>query len=162
MTLYATAGAKLYIGGPINDVDDDLTEASFSSQTSLWKEIKELDALGTLGDTSQAVTASIINRGRDYLGKGTRSAGTMEVVANIVTDDPGQLAAIAAERTPYDYAFRLVLPDTPSGGGTPSQRLFAAKVMSAAEVFDQANSLMKMNLSLGVNSNVVRVDADPT
>lgn len=159
MTLYATAGAKLEIGGPLDDGGEDLVAADFTGQALLWKEIKELEALGSLGDTSQSVTASIIGRGRDYLGKGTRSAGTMEVVAIIDNDDAGQLAAIAAERTPYDYAFRLTLPDAPPGG-TGSQRLFIAKVMSASEAFDQANALMKLNISLGVNSNVVRIDAE--
>ncbi|NTI41602.1 hypothetical protein [Rhizobium rhizogenes] len=156
MTLYATAGSKLEIGSVITDLDQDLVEADFTSQT--WVEVKELDALGTLGDTSQSVTQSTIGRGRDYLLKGTRSAGTMEVVAAILSDDPGQLAAIAAEKTPFDYAFRLTLPDAPPGG-TPSKRMFAAKVMSAAEVFDQANSVMKLNITLAVNSNVVRIAA---
>ena len=48
--------------------------------------------------------------------------------------------------------------DAPAGG-TPSERLFIAKVASQSEQYDTANSVMKLNLSLAVNSNVVRVDA---
>ena len=90
--------------------------------------------------------------------KGTRSAGTMEVVCGIDPADAGQLAVIAAEKTIHDYAFKLVLNDAPPAG-TPSERYFIAKVMSQSEQFDQANNVMKLNFSLGVNSNIVRVAA---
>jgi hypothetical protein len=52
-----------------------------------------------------------------------------------------------------------VLNDAPPAG-TPSERLFIAKVMSQSEQYDAANSVMKLNASLGVNSNVVRVNAE--
>lgn len=156
MSIYATAGAKLHIGGVLAQKTTDFVEADFTPQT--WVEIGNLDSLGSLGDTAQAITASIIGEGRDKTIKGTRSAGTMEVVCNIDYSDPGQQAAIAAEKTIHDYAFKLTFNDAPPGG-TPSQRLFIAKVMSQAEALDTANNVMKLNLSLGVNSNVVRVDA---
>jgi hypothetical protein len=159
MPIFATAGSKLYIGSTLADKSTDFVQADFTSQT--WVEVGNLDAIGTVGDTSQAVTASIIGEGRDKTIKGTRSAGTMEVVANIDYADAGQQAAIAAEKTPHDYAFRIVLNDAPPTGAdpTPSERLFIAKVMSAAEAFDQANSVMKLNISLAVNSNIVRIAA---
>lgn len=156
MTIYATAGSKLFIGGVLSQKTTDFVEADFTSQT--WVEIGNLDGLGSLGDTSQSITASIIGEGRDKTIKGTRSAGTMEVVCNIDNDDPGQQAAIAAEKTIHDYAFKLTLNDAPAGG-TPSERMFIAKVMSQSEQFDQANNVMKRNISLAVNSNVVRINA---
>ena len=48
--------------------------------------------------------------------------------------------------------------DAPAGG-TPSERYFIAKVGSASEAYDTANAVMKLNASLWVNSNVVRVNA---
>lgn len=156
MTIYATAGSKLFIGGVLSQKTTDFVEADFTSQT--WVEIGNLDGLGSLGDTSQSITASIIGEGRDKTIKGTRSAGTMEVVCNIDYSDPGQTAAIAAEKTIHDYAFKLTLNDAPAGG-TPSERMFIAKVMSQSEQFDQANNVMKLNISLAVNSNVVRINA---
>ncbi|MBB3289904.1 MULTISPECIES: hypothetical protein [unclassified Rhizobium] len=159
MPIFATAGSKLYIGTAIDQKSTDFVAADFTSQA--WVEVKELDTLGTLGDTSQAITQSIIGEGRDKTLKGTRNAGTMEVVTAIDYADAGQLAVIAAEKTPYDYAFKIVLNDAPATGSdpTPSQRLFIAKVMSAAEALDQANNVMKMNISLAINSNIVRVAA---
>jgi hypothetical protein len=156
MALYATAGAKLYIGGAVEQKSTDFVVGDFTTQT--WTEIKETESLGSVGDTSEAVNFTGIADQRTRTLKGARTAGTMEVVCGIDPADPGQIAVIAAEKTIHDYAFKLVLNDAPAGG-TPSQRLFIAKVMSQSEAFDQANNVMKLNISLGVNSNVVRVDA---
>lgn len=162
MSLYATAGCKLFIGTALDQKTTDFTAADFTS--IVWTEIGGLDSLGSLGDTSQAITQSIIGEGRDKVLKGTRSGGNMEVVCAIDNADTGQLAAIAAEKTPFDYAFKLELNDKPATGASPKngQRLFIAKVMSQAEVFDGANNVMKRNLTLAVNSNVVRVAASAT
>ncbi len=40
---------------------------------------------------------------------------------------------------------------------TPSERLFVAFVMSSAEQFDEANSVMKLNATLEIDSNIARV-----
>ncbi|GGG62801.1 hypothetical protein GCM10011415_06480 [Salipiger pallidus] len=156
MTLYATAGAKLYIGSAITLTGDDLTEADFTGET--WVEIKQPESLGSIGDTAQELPFDDIGVGRTKRLKGQRSAGTMEVVCGIDYADPGQVALHAAEKADDDFAFRLVFDDAPSGG-TPSERLFAAMVGGASEQFDTANNVMKLNASLWVNSNVVRVDA---
>lgn len=157
MTIYATNGSKLYIGAALAAKSADFVEADFTSQT--WVEIGEIEALGTLGDAANEISFDSISSSRTRRLKGTRNAGSMEVVAGLDYDDPGQLAVIAAEKTPHDYAFRLVLNDAPPGG-TPSERLFVAKVASAAEALDGANSVMKLNMTLWVNSNVVKVDAE--
>ncbi|MBB1498468.1 hypothetical protein [Paracoccus sp. MC1862] len=157
MTIYATNGSKLYIGAALPAKSTDFVAADFTPQT--WVEIGEIEALGTLGDAATEISFDAISTSRTRRLKGTRNAGSMEVVAGLDYDDPGQLAVIAAEKTPHDYAFRLVLNDAPPGG-TPSERLFVAKVASAAEALDGANSVMKLNMTLWVNSNVVKVDAD--
>lgn len=160
MTIFATAGAKLYIGVTKAQKSAAFVLADFSASNAItWNEIKETEGLGSLGDTSEAVNFTGIADARTRTLKGPRSAGTMEVVCGIDPADPGQQALIAAERTPHDYEFRLVLNDAPPGG-TPSERLFIAKVMSQSEQYDQANNVMKLNASLAVNSNIVRVDAE--
>lgn len=160
MTIYASAGAKLYIGIAKTDLGGEVVLADFSaSAAATWKQVKEVEGLGSVGDTSEAVTFTSLDDGRVRKLKGPRDAGTMEVVCGIDPEDPGQQAVIAAERTNHDYEFKLVLNDAPPGG-TPSERYFAAKVMSQSEQFDQANSVMKLNVSLGVNTNVVRVNRE--
>ncbi|MEQ8482720.1 MAG: hypothetical protein RID98_03785 [Roseitalea porphyridii] len=157
MTIYATAGSKLYIGGVLADKSSDFVESDFDSIT--WAEIKSLESLGTLGDQANEVTIDIIGEERTKRFKGTRNAPPMEVVCGLDYSDAGQQAVIAAEKEIHDYAFRVVFDDAPSGG-TPSERMFIAKVASASEAYDTANSVMKLNVSLWVNSNVVRIDAD--
>ena len=156
MTIYATNGARLFIGAALPAKSTDFIASDFTPQT--WVQIGEIEALGTLGDTAAEITFDAIASQRTRRLKGTRSAGSMEVVAGIDYQDPGQIAVIAAEKTPHDYAFKLELNDAPPGG-TPSQRLFVAKVASAAEALDTANTVMKLNMTLWVNSNVVKVDA---
>lgn len=156
MTIYATAGAKLYIGGVLDQQSDDFVEADFSTET--WTEIKEMEGLGSLGDAAEEITFSAIGEGRTKRLKGPRSAPPMEVVCGLDYSDAGQQAAIAAEKEIHDYAFKVEFNDAPDGG-TPSERYFIAKVASSNEAYDTAASVMKLNLALWVNSNVVRVDA---
>lgn len=158
MGIYATNGAKFYIGAAITVKPVDFVLADFTSQS--WTEIGEVEGLGSLGDTSQEVISDVIGRSRTQKIKGTRNSGNMEVVCAIDYADAGQLALIAAEKTRYSFAFKLVLNDAPPGG-TPSERYFIAIVGSAVEAFDVANNVMKLNVSLWVNSNVVRVNAAP-
>ncbi|MBB4123290.1 hypothetical protein [Martelella radicis] len=159
MSLFPTAGAKLYIGRAKAQKSADFTEADFSSET--WTEIADLENLGSLGDTSQPITVAHIGYPRERTLKGVRSAGTMEVICSVNNEDAGQIAALAAEKTKHDYAFRLVLTDAPETGSAPapSERMWIAKVMSVSEAYDEANNVPKLNLSLAVNSNVVKIAA---
>lgn len=157
MTVFATNGAKIYIGGTITVTSADLNEASFTGQT--WTQIKEVENLGTFGDTAAEITFDSIDANRTRRIKGTRNAGSLDLVCGIDYADAGQIALIAAEATIHDYAFRVVFDDAPAGG-TPSERMFAAKVASVAEALDAANNVMKLNGSLWVNSNIVRIAAE--
>lgn len=159
MTIFATNGAKFYIGTAIEDQSTDFDAADFTGQS--WTEVKHTENLGSAGDTSSEISIDLIGQQRTKRLKGTRNAGTMEVVAGLDAGDPGQIALIAAERVIHDYAFRIVLNDAPAGG-TPSERLFIAKVGSATEAYDAANNVVKFNASLWINSNIVKVNAAPS
>ena len=158
MSVYSTAGAKLYIGPALQlgRAVHELTESSFSSIT--WTEIYGLEGLGSAGDTSEVSSTGLVNIGRVVKAKGMRDGGTMEVVMGSVPDDAGQIALIAAEKTKWNFPFKLVFDDAPPGG-TPSERKFAALVMSAVEQFNQGNDTIKLNSTLAINSNVVRKNA---
>lgn len=156
MPIFATAGSALYIGDEMSAPSGDVAESDFSAVT--WTEIKPLESIGSIGDTSETVSINVIGVGRVQKIKGTRDAGTMQVVAALDYSDAGQAAVLAAEATPYNYAFRLVFNDAPAGG-TPSERMFVAVVLSAAEQLDDANNVMKLNISLGVNSSIARIAA---
>lgn len=156
MTIYATNGAKLYIGGVLAIKNSDFVLADFDAQ--VWVEIGETEGLGSTGDTSAEIAFDSIAANRTRRLKGTRNAGTMEVICGIDYADLGQVALLAAEKTKDNYAFKLVFNDAPALG-TPSARYFIAAVGSAVEALDTANNVMKLNASLWVNSNVVKVNA---
>lgn len=159
MSLYPVAGSKLYIGGVLSDKATDFVASDFTSQT--WTQIDGWEQWGAIGDTAQVITTSLINRGRDIKQKGTRNAGSMQNVFAIVPTDPGQIALIAAEKTSSNYAFKVEFPDKPAGvGATPTQRLFIGLVTSAQEAGGEANTIMKLNSTIEINSNIVPVAAD--
>lgn len=156
MTIFATAGSKLYIGEAINDKDTDFIESEFAGQS--WVEIGGLTNLGELGDTAELITANIIALGRTKKVKGTRNAGSMAIVAAHNALNEGQQILRTAEASEDNYAFKLEFNDAPVGG-TPSQRLFIALVMGARNQFNEANSVMNLMGALEINSNLVQIEA---
>ena len=157
--LYSTAGSKIYIGPVKASTGEDMVATDFTTGSPVWTEIKGTTDLGTFGDTAELITSNQIAVARTRKAKGTRNAGSAQIVADLDYADPGQLALIAAERTKDAYAFKMVLADGPAGG-TPSARYFVALVMSTAEAYSEANSAMKLNATLEIDSNIVRVDAE--
>lgn len=153
MTIFATNGSKIYIGGVITLTGAELTESNFTSQS--WTEIGETETIGTYGDSAAEITFDSISASRTRRLKGTRNAGTLDLTCGLVTTDAGQQALIAAELTNADYAFKVVFPDAPTGG-TGSERKFAAKVAQASEQLDSANNVAKLVSQLWINSNIVR------
>lgn len=111
--LYPVAGAKIYIGPAVNDVPDDadMNAALFSSVS--FTEVKGWQTMGAIGDAATLITESIISSGRDLKAKGTRNAGSMQNNFIILPNDAGQIALIAAEKTDYNYPFKLAFDDAP-------------------------------------------------
>lgn len=158
MPIYATAGSKLYIGGILEpNFEGDLTTASFTGIT--WTEVRPLESIGSFGDVAEVVTFSALSSVRVHKLKGVRDAGNMEVVIGLDHANPGQAALLAALASQSNFAFRVVFNDAPDADGTPSERRFVAVVIGATEVLDSASSVMKLQVTLGINSNIVRIAA---
>lgn len=156
MGIFATVGSHIYIGQTVSQQSADFVAADFSGQS--WVEISWAENIGAFGDESSEITFDAIGEGRTIKLKGTRNAGNVAMTFGADYSDAGQAALRAGEATPHDYAFKVEFDDAPSGG-TPSIRYFIAKIMSARETLDAANNVIKLNTSLGINSNIVRVDA---
>jgi len=156
-TLYPVAGAKIYIGPAMDLPDEDMIASDFDGIP--WTQIKGWTQCGALGDTAALITTQLIDRKRDVKQKGTRNAGQMQNVFAVIADDPGQIAAIAAENTNNNYPFRIVWDDAPAVGAnpTPSEHLFMGLVMSSQEAGGGANTVKTLNVTLEINSNVVSV-----
>lgn len=113
MQLYPVAGAKAFIGPAVSNVPDDadIIESLFTSVS--FTEMKGWVTMGAIGDAAALITESVISQGRDLKGKGTRNAGSMQNNFLVLPDDPGQIALIAAEKTDYNYPFKLLFDDAP-------------------------------------------------
>lgn len=159
MPVFSTAGSKVFIGTVMEDGDGDLVAADFTGIT--WTEIGRTTTIGTFGDQANAIETSHIDRGRVQKFKGVRNSGTIELSMDIDTSDPGQLALIAAEKSPANHAFKIEMSDKPAIGSSPkpSQRLFFGLVMTAAEELGEADSMAKLSCQIALNSNIVRVAA---
>jgi hypothetical protein len=156
--IFATGGSKIYIGGPLSPKPSDFVLADFATQS--WLPISWVENIGQFGDSSAAVNFDAIDAKRTIKSKGSRNAGDMTLVCGIDYKDPGQIAIRAAEATSNSYAWRVQFNDQ-AVGGQPSFRYFVALVMEAREDLGTSNNVMKLNATLGINSNIVRVAATP-
>lgn len=161
--LYPVAGAKIFIGDAKATQTADFVASDFSAVS--WTEIDGWETMGSIGDTAQTITTSMINRGRDVKQKGTRNAGSMQNVFAILATDPGQLALIAAEKTSSNYAFKIEFDDAATSPASPtpqpSKRYFVGLVTTAQEAGGGANTIQKLNATIEINSNIVHVAANP-
>jgi len=153
--IFASNGATLHIC-TTPQTSEPADQAAWEALT--YVETLEVESIGSLGDTSNEITFASLSDSRTQRVKGTRDAGTIEIVMGADYADAGQIALIAAEKTDGNYAFKIVFDDAPSGG-TESVRYFLAMVGSANETLDTADNVIKLNSSLWINSAITRVDA---
>lgn len=144
--IYAVAGSKIYIGGQKDSEITDFNAASFSGQT--WVEIDGWETAGSIGDSSEVIKTSLINRNRVVKQKGPNDAGSAECSFAIVDGDAGQAALLAAQATKETYAFKI---EWSSG----DVEYFVAMVMSRTRSGGKANTVQMLNVTLEIDSNIV-------
>lgn len=153
MTISAASGSKLYVG----------TTAAAESLTQFFEdtyiEVGEVEDLGEFGDESEAVTFASLSDSRVRKLKGTRDAGTIAVVCGADDSDVGQDAMVAAEASPLDFNFKVVLNDQLTISGSPSEHYFRGKVMSKRLNVGSANNVVRRNFNVGINSEIHVVPA---
>jgi acetylornithine deacetylase/succinyl-diaminopimelate desuccinylase-like protein len=161
MAISTTGGSGLYIGGTsaIDFTTDQSALDAFEAVTD-WIKVGEIEDLGEIGDSSADVTFSALGDNRVRHLKGARDAGTMTVVTGADPADPGQQALRAAEKTKFNYNFRIVYEDAPDAGSTDSVDYFRALVMSARKNNGTADNVARRTFALGINSPVITVDSD--
>lgn len=152
--LYATAGARLYICNVEGDQAASLDVGPLP--VAGWVEIAETEALGLLGFQWEMDQADIGGLGATeeesviVQVKRSRRQQPMQIVMGIDFDDLGQSLLWKAARSLSHYPFRLVL----SSGET---RGWWGQVTDIADVFDAANSVMKLQASiLPHHSGIIR------
>lgn len=161
MTINAAAGARLFIGTsaiptiPTDYVDGDVL-LEFVADSYI--EIGEVEDLGEFGDESETITFTSLADSRTRKLKGPRDAGELTLVVGDDVLDDGQAALEAAERTPLDYNFKVILNDARTLGGENSVHYFYGKVMSKRRNVGQANNVIRRNFAVGINSPIISTD----
>lgn len=169
MTIFTTAGARLYIGTtniPIFASDYDPTDsvqvaaklADFESDS--YTEVGEVEDLGEVGDESEQITFTSLADSRTRKLKGPRDAGAQTIVVGDDVLDDGQAAMIAAEASPLDFNFKIVMNDARTIGGDPSVQYYYGKVFSKRRNLGNVSNVTRRNFVVGVNSPIV--ESDPT
>jgi hypothetical protein len=125
-------------------------------------EIGEVETLGEFGDESAAVTFLSVGDARTRKLKGARDAGTLALTVGRDPLDAGQIALSAAEKTKFEYAFKIVAADAPDEDYTDTTYYFGALVMSARENYGGADNVVRVTYSLGINTEIFSALADET
>lgn len=162
MGVNTAAGTRLYIGttaipANINDLSDAQALAEFEADSYI--EINEVEDLGEYGDQSEDVTFASLRDSRTRHFKGTRDAGTAQIVLGKDQTDEGQLALEAAEASHLDFNFKVVNNDATTLGGTGSTDYFYGKVMSKRNNVGNVNNVVRRNMAVGINSRIVTREA---
>lgn len=154
MGISSTMGSRAYIG-PATALTDP------SAMTGLtFVEIGEVESIGEFGDTAAAITFTSLAAARVRKLKGARDAGDVSIVVANDPADAGQIAAIAAEKTPYTYAIKVVAADAVTEDWTNSEYYFAAKVMSARLGQKGANDVNKRTIVLAIDTAIHEIPSE--
>lgn len=166
MSVSKTSGARLYIGPVVNpDIIEDMTDEAVIAyfegiSGGDWTELEEIESLGELGDKSDVATFASLKNRRVRKFKTTRDAGTLSVVVGRDPLDPGQAAMVAAEKTDFNHAFKLVYADARDEQHTDSIEYFGGMVMSRATNVGGNSDITKRTFDIGVNTAVFEVPSE--
>lgn len=146
--LYPTAGSRLFIA-------DYPVDQGGTIPVSGWVEIGETEAIGMLGSEWDVEAADVVRDCAsgdvmEFAAKGVERRPEMPIIMGNDPTDPGQLLLWKAARSRDSFPFRLVFPD-----GVTVRSWFAL-VIRIGEVFDAANSIMKLQADLKPTSATER------
>jgi len=158
MTVNTVTGSRLFIGPVRASTVDTLSEY----RALAWTLIGEIESMGDTGDQSNAVTFQSIGDSRIRKLKGARDAGSATYVLGRDVLDAGQIALKAAERTKFEYAFKVEYADAPSDDYDNSIEYFGALVMGARTNMGGGDNVVKVTAELGINTEITEDPASLT
>jgi hypothetical protein len=153
MTINTAGGVRVFIGttAPAADV------AEFEQDSYI--EVGEVEDAGEVGDEAEQITFTALKDGRVRKLKGPKDAGTMAIVCGADTSDEGQNALIAAEATPLNYNFMVILNDQLTINGEPTRIYFRGLVMSKRRNIGNVSNVVRYTFNVGVNTELYEVPA---
>jgi hypothetical protein len=147
------SGTRVFIG-PAATSDTD-TAVEFAALSYI--EIGLVESIGEFGDESADVTFAAIGDSRTRHAKGARDAGTMAIVCGHDPTDVGQAALLAAENTNDNYAFRVILSDSPTASYSDTNMYFRGLVRSAKRNIGTNDNVVRNTYNVGINSAIIEV-----
>lgn len=161
MPITTALGAKISIG---TTLAIDLTGTEFDAiddfETDQYVEVGEVESLGEFGDESNDVTFASLSDARMRHLKGVRDAGVMEIVCGRDPTDEGQNAMKDAQKTKFNFNFKVEVEDAEDDNHTNSTFYFRALVMSARDEVGEADNVIRTTFNVGINTQIFEVPSD--
>jgi hypothetical protein len=158
-----TSGTRYYIG-PVVDTDaiqalTDEDAVTYFEGLS-WTEVEEIESFGSFGDTAATASFASVKDRRMRKYKTTRDGGTMAIVCGRDPLDAGQIALAAAERSDFNYAFKVVFADHRDADHTDSIEYFGGMVISRPTNLGGVGDITKQDFNVEVNTAIYAVPSD--
>lgn len=157
------SGAKLFIGSSRN-IDTRVVEGERPEEdiiadfeTEDWIEVGTIEDFGEGGDESADVTFTAVGDSRVRHLKGARDAGTRTFVVGDDPFDPGQQQMTAAEKTKFNYNFKIEIPNAPDENYRNGVEYFRGPVMSRRRSLGTNDNVIRRNFVVGNTSGVFEV-----
>ena len=153
MALLTHAGKKFYIGPAAGATPAD-TIAEFEALA--WVEIKGIANAPEYGDERVLVTSTELGDSRTRKGKGTADAGEMTLTCNVIPNDAGQIALIAAFAANGAFAFKVDRNDKLNATGANGLDFFYALVRSERLPGGDANAIQQQTFICPIDSQIYK------
>lgn len=154
-TPVGSTGTRVYIAPAVAAVPADA--AAYAALS--WTEIGDVESIGDYGDEAPILTAQTLQDERVFKAKGARDAGTLAITCLDRPDDAGQIAAIAAEATKFNYPIKVVLPNRLTVAGTDQIEYLIGLVTSKRLSVGDNSSFLKRMFNVAINSAITTVAA---
>lgn len=165
MAIHINAGSKIYISQTTVSPDainamDDLTAISFYEGIVDFIEIEEVEDMGSVGDSAEDVTFTAIGNRRVRHLKGSFDAGTQTITCGRDPLDDGQVQLATAQKTDFDYAFKIELNDARTANHTKSTMYYAGKVMSNPTNLGNVSNVVRREFTVGIGTAVLEIASE--
>ena len=150
MAISTSAGTKIYIG-PVNTTAN--TKSAYAALS--YTEIGGVETISEFGDTAQIATFLGLGDARVRKYKGADDAGDVTITVGNDATNAGQIAAIAASKTKFDYAFKVVTADGADSNDTDSTFYFRGPMTSRRVTIGGANDVTKRAFVIAINSEII-------
>ena len=155
MAVETAAGSKFYIG-PQNSS----ASAQGDYEGLTYVQVGEVESIGEFGDSFNEVNFISLSNRRVKKFKSSKNAGNIQIVIGHDSADSGQDNLNTALASDEDYAFKVELDDAGTGSpSSPTTFYFRGKVMAAPVTPGEADNIVRIAATIGINTDVLEVDA---